>query len=107
MVGETFRRSAETWTGTLKRRHRRLFLLNEKIGQLETQRRQIAAELEYHSSINEDAQRDASVGNYIDREEADLTAGDVKRFKRAIADLDSMRDRLIAKRDRLLSRLPE
>ena len=57
---------------SLKRVHRRLFRLNEKIVKLEEEASQVEAELEYHRSINEDAQRDAAVGNYIDREEAGL-----------------------------------
>ena len=91
----------------MKRIHRKLFRLNEQIGRLESQRRQVSAELDYHRSINEDAQMDASVGNYIDREEAGLTAADVRRFERAIADIDSKSVKLTAKRDQLLSRLPD
>ena len=91
---------------SLKRVHRRLFRLNEKIAKLEKEASQVEAELEYHRSINEDAQRDAAVGNYIDREEAGLTAADVKRFENTLADLDSKRATLVAKRDRLLATLP-
>lgn len=91
----------------LKRIHRKLFRLNGQIGRLESQRRQVSAELDYHRSINDDAQMDASIGNYIDREEAGLTAADVRRFERAIADIDSKSDKLTAKRDQLLSRLPD
>lgn len=91
---------------SLKRVHRRIFRLNEKIAKLEKEAAQVEAELEYHRSINEDAQRDAAVGNYIDREEAGLTAADVKRFESTLADLDSKRETLVAKRDRLLANLP-
>ena len=91
---------------SLKRVHRRIFRLNEKIAKLEKEAAQVEAELEYHRSINEDAQRDAAVGNYIDREEAGLTAADVKRFESTLADLDSKREALVAKRDRLLANLP-
>jgi chromosome segregation ATPase len=90
----------------LKRVHRRIFRLNEKIAKLEKEAAQVEAELEYHRSINEDAQRDAAVGNYIDREEAGLTAADVKRFESTLADLDSKRETLVTKRDRLLANLP-
>lgn len=91
----------------MKRIHKRLFRLNEKISQIESEARQVEAELEYHRSINEDAQRDALVGNYIDREEAGLTAADVRRFEKTLSALRSKRDRLTAKRDQLLERLPE
>lgn len=91
----------------MKRIHRRLFRLNEKISQIDGESRQVAAELEYHRSINEDAQRDASYGNYIDREEAGLTAADVRRFEKTLQSLREKRGKLIAKRDQLLERLPE
>ena len=91
---------------SLKRVHRRLFRLNEKIVKLEEEASQVEAELEYHRSINEDAQRDAAVGNYIDREEAGLTAADVRRFEKTLADLNSKMDALVTKRDRLLTTLP-
>lgn len=84
-----------------------MFRLNENIGELEGQRRQVSAELEYHRSINEDAQADAAIGNYIDREEAGLTAADVKRFEWAIVAIDSKIHRLTTKRDALLSHLPD
>jgi chromosome segregation ATPase len=90
---------------SVKRVHRRLFRLNEKIASLEKEAEQVAAELEYHRSINEDAQRDAAVGNYIDREEAGLTAADVRRFEKTLADLEEKTAKLSAKRDRLLSTL--
>jgi phosphoenolpyruvate-protein kinase (PTS system EI component) len=90
---------------SLKRIHRRLFRLNEKIATLEKEAEEVAAELEFHRSINEDAQLDAAVGNYIDREEAGLTAADVRRFERTLAALEAKTTKLTAKRDSLLSKL--
>ncbi len=92
---------------SLKRIHKRLFRINEKIASLEAESRQVEAELEYHRSINDDAQRDAAVGNYIDREEAGLTAADVRRFEKTLSILDLKRARLLDKRSQLLARLPE
>jgi len=91
----------------LNRLHRHIFRLNDKIDSLDREIILVEAELGHHRSINEDAQRDASVGNYIDREEAGLTAGDVRRFQRAMIDLQARRARLAEKRDRLLGRLPD
>jgi hypothetical protein len=91
----------------LKRLHRRIFRLNDKIEAIEREERLVTAELEYHRSINDDAQRDAAVGNYIDREEAGLTAADVRRFEKTLDDLGAKRDRLNHKRDLMLSRLPD
>ena len=50
---------------------------------------------------------DASVGNYIDREEAGLTAADVRRFERILGRLAERRSRLAEKREQLLARLPD
>lgn len=91
----------------MKRIHRRLFRLNEKIAQIDVESRQVEAELEYHRSINEDAQRDAAVGNYIDREEAGLTAADVRRFEKTLTLLNRKRLQLIEKRNQLLAQLPD
>lgn len=92
---------------SLKRVHRRLFRLNDKIAALEAEIANASAELEYHRSIDEDAQRDAAVGNYIDREEAGATAADVRRFEKTIAKLETKRARLTEKRDQLLRSLGE
>lgn len=89
----------------LKRIHRRLFRLNDQIARLQADAEKVAAELEFHRSINDDAQRDAAVGNYIDREEAGLTAADVRRFERTLDDLEARTRELVAKRDRLLAKL--
>jgi hypothetical protein len=91
---------------SVKRIHRKLFRLNDKITDLQREAEQIAAELEYHRHINDDAQRDAAYGNYIDREEAGLTAADVRRFELTLADLEARARKLTAKRDKLLSELP-
>lgn len=86
----------------MKRVHRRLFRLNDRIAALTAEAEQVAAELGFHRSIDEDARRDAAVGNYIDREEAGLTAADVRRFEKTLAGLEAKKTRLVAKRDRLL-----
>jgi hypothetical protein len=88
---------------SVKRVHRRLFRLNDKIAKLQAEAENVAAELEYHRSINDDAQRDAAVGNYIDREEAGLTAADVRRFEKTLTDLETKTAKLVAKRDHLLT----
>lgn len=89
----------------MKRIHRRLFRLNEKIAALQKEAGQVAAELDYHRAINDDAQEDAAFGNYIDREEAGLTAADVRRFEKTLSHLESKTTELIEKRDRLLDKL--
>ena len=90
----------------MKRIHRRLFRLNEKIASLREEADQVAAELEYHRSINDDAQADAAIGNYIDREEAGLTAADVRRFEKTLTHLRAKTAKLEDRRGRLLAKLP-
>ncbi len=91
----------------VNRLQRRIFRINDRIGAVDREARLVMAELDYHRLINDDAQRDASVGNYIDREEAGLTAGDVRRFERILGRLADRRRRLANKRDHLLTRLPD
>lgn len=91
----------------MKRIHRRLFAVNDQITHIEQELALASAELEYHRAINDDAQRDAAIGNYIDREEAGLTRADVRRFEKTIAYLSQKRDIMLEKRDRLLNRLPD
>ena len=91
----------------MRRLHHRIFKLNDLIEAIDGEVRQVTAELGYHRSINDDAQRDAAVGNYIDREEAGLTSADVRRFERALDRLAEKRRSLAAKRDHLLTRLSD
>ncbi|MGH8871760.1 MAG: hypothetical protein ACRDWS_07290 [Acidimicrobiia bacterium] len=91
----------------MNRLQRRLFRLNDKIESINRELHLVNAELSHHRSINEDAQRDASVGNHIDREEAGRTAGDVRRFERTALYLNVRRAKLVETRDRLLARLPD
>ena len=91
----------------VKRLHKRLFRINEQLALLGEEIMQVSAELDYHRSINDDAQRDAAIGNYIDREEAGLTAADVRRFEKTLTTLNARREKLVTKRDRLLKTLPD
>ncbi len=91
----------------VKRLHKRLFRINEQLGRLGEEITQVSAELDYHRAINDDAQRDAAIGNYIDREEAGLTAADVRRFEKTLTTFNARREKLVTKRDRLLKTLPE
>lgn len=98
---------SDTLSLSLRRIHHRIFSLNDRIEAIDVESSQVSAELDYHRAINDDAQRDAAVGNYIDREEAGLTAGDVRRFEETLASLTEKRRRLAAKREALLARLPD
>ena len=89
----------------MKRIHRRIFRLNDKISKLEAEIANAEAELEFHRSIDDDAQRDAAIGNYIDREEAKSTSADVRRFEKTIDQLRSKHADLVTKRDHLIATL--
>ena len=91
----------------MDRLHRRIFRLNDKIDSIDREIRLVESELGHHRSINDDAQRDAAVGNYIDREEAGLTSNDVGRFEKTLGGLRTRRGKLVEKRDQLLTRLPQ
>ncbi len=90
----------------MKRTERRLFEIGDEIEALAEAERLAAEELIYHQHLNDDAQRDAAVsGNPIDRADARETAGDVARFERHLDNLRRRRERLEAKRERLVGRL--
>ncbi len=84
----------------------RLFRINDEIAALHRDEERVAEELNVHRHLNDDAQRDAAVSdNPIDRADARDTAADVARFEAALAGLRKQREKLEAKRDKLLSKL--
>jgi hypothetical protein len=84
----------------------KLFRIADEILALNQEEAQVAAELEYHRAINDDAQRDAVVSSAnVDRLEASATAKDVERFRRRLTQIDVRRRKLEAKRAVLLAKL--
>ncbi len=84
----------------------RLFRLNDEIAALRRDEERVAEELNVHRHLDDDAQRDAAVSNSpIDRADARDTAADVARFESALAALQRQREKLEAKRDKLLAKL--
>jgi len=84
----------------------KLFNIADELQSLAEEQRLVAAELEYHRSIHEDAVRDAAVTeHYIDREEAGLTAADVRRFERRLDEIAARIDKLQRRRERLLAKI--
>ena len=84
----------------------KLFKINDDIEALQSEEALVAEELRYHRHIDDDAQRDAAVSDdWQDRSFARDTNADVQRFEKAVADVQSRRERLERKRDKLLSRL--
>ncbi len=88
------------------RRATRIFRLGDEIAALVEAERQLAEELVMLRHIDDDARRDAAVSESpLDRADARETAADVARAERNLADLRRRRERLEAKRDRLIRRL--
>jgi hypothetical protein len=89
----------------MQRIHKKLFQITDRLNELEDEERRVREELDLHRSIDQDAQMDAAVGNYIDREEAGLTAADVRRFEKSLDSIRSRRERLEGRRAKLLAKL--
>ncbi len=88
------------------RLERRLFTITDQIQSLDEEQRLLAEELAYHRSLADDAARDAAVfGDPIERENAAITASDVRRFERRLQQLNDRRDKLKTNRARLLEKL--
>ena len=85
------------------RTEKRLLKVLDELQALAEQRRLVAAELELHTHINDDAQRDAALG--IDRLEATATRNEVIRFMRLLDDMESRRKRLEEVRAKLVHNL--
>ncbi len=87
------------------RLEQRIMTINDRLAALDEEERLVTEELSYHRHINDDAQRDAAVGNADDRAFAADSRNDVARFERAVQDLARRRAKLEKKRERLLDRL--
>ena len=89
-----------------RRLSKRLFVVNDRLLLLDQEESQVAAELDYHRHLADDAVRDAAVyESSLHRDVADRAVADVGRFERALDDIDRRREVLVAKRDRLLDRM--
>ena len=88
------------------RLQRSLLDLSDRLENLAREERRLADELSYHRSLADDAARDAAVvDDPIERENAAVTAGDVRRFERRLEKLADQRQKLETKRARLLEKL--
>ncbi|MBT8201948.1 MAG: hypothetical protein HKN74_04600 [Acidimicrobiia bacterium] len=88
------------------RLERRLLAIGDELERIHEEERLISDELSYHRSLADDAARDAAVfGDPIERENASVTASDVRRFERQLAKVVDRRQKLEARRARLLDKL--
>ncbi|NNF89588.1 MAG: hypothetical protein HKO82_05955 [Acidimicrobiia bacterium] len=88
------------------RLERRLLSITDQLEDLQEEERLLIEELAYHRSLADDAARDAAVfDDPIERENAALTSGDVKRSERRLQQLTDRRQKLETRRARLLEKL--
>ena len=89
-----------------RRLSKQLFVVNDRLKQLEQEETQVSAELDYHRALADDAVRDAAVyESELHRNAADRALADVDRFERALREVDYRREVLLSKRNRLLDRM--
>lgn len=88
------------------RTERRLFKLNEELARLRREEELARGELEMHSHLFDDQQRDAVVSDApADRFDARQSGKDVDRLQRALEDVRSRIDKVERQRADLLARL--
>lgn len=85
----------------------RIMSINDQLADLAAEETLVLEELSYHRHINDDAQRDAALGDADDRAFAYDSRQDVARFERAVAELARRRTKLETKRQKLLGRLDD
>lgn len=88
------------------RLERRLLTITDRLDDLQEEERLLREELAYHRSLADDAARDAAVyDDPIERENAVMTSGDVRRTERRLQKLTDRRQKLETQRARLLEKL--
>ena len=88
------------------RRETRVLGINDRLAAIGEEERLLAEELSFHRSLADDAARDAAVyDDPIERENAAMTAADVRRAERRLDKLADRRQKLETKRARLLEKL--
>jgi len=90
----------------MSRLERRLLAITDQLESLREEERLHREELAYHRSLADDAARDAAVfDDPIERENAAMTSGDVRRAERRLEKLADQRQKLETRRARLLEKL--
>ena len=85
---------------------RLLLAIGDELERIRAEERRVEDELAFHRSLADDAARDAAVSDSpIERENAAMTASDVRQFERRLGKLIDRRQKLEAKRTRLLEKL--
>lgn len=88
-----------------QRIERRIMRLNDQLRALDAEEHLVREELSYHRHINDDAQRDAAIGDADDRAFALQSGRDVERFEKALRGIADRRAKIDSKRQTLLAKL--
>lgn len=98
--------SGINYSRRVSRTERKLLGIVDRLARLRKERGEVAAELEYHRHIHDDAVRDAVlVEDGFDKMEAGATGADVRRFSRRLEEIDRSIAELEERRIALLQRL--
>lgn len=90
----------------MRRIQKKLFRIADELVALDQEEQAVAAELEFHRHLADDAVRDAAVsGLHHDGLDAGLTVADVTRFERRLVEIRARRTALENARADLVDRL--
>ena len=89
----------------MRRIERKIMKINDQLAALREDLRLLAEELNYHQHLDDDAQRDAALGDAEDRALAYETNNDRLRFERLVRETQARIDKTEIRRARFLADL--
>jgi hypothetical protein len=89
----------------VRRIERKIMKMNDQLAALREELRLLAEELNYHQHLDDDAQRDAALGDAEDRALAYETNNDRLRFERLVRETQARIEKTEIRRARFLSDL--
>ena len=89
----------------MRRIERKIMKINDQVAALREDLRPLAEELNYHQHLDDDAQRDAALGDAEDRALAYETNNDRLRFERLVRETQARIDKVETRRARFLTDL--
>lgn len=89
----------------MRRIERKIMKMNDQLAALREELRLLTEELNYHQHLDDDAQRDAALGDAEDRALAYETNNDRLRFERLVRETQARIDKTEIRRARFLTDL--
>ena len=89
----------------MRRIERKIMKINDQLAALREDLRLLTEELNYHQHLDDDAQRDAALGDAEDRALAYETNNDRLRFERLVRETQARIDKAEIRRARFLTEL--